>query len=346
MPRKKIPENVVFFTSNMFLQDGGKMKKEMIAREVNKEFNLADDEKLTRNDVYHCVREAMGRYIKVEAPISERLAFELSQRFELENVVVRVVDVVPENWDYIAQHAAELIKEKIVSMRTLKPRPIGLGIGAGSATLNVCRHLGKLLETSDKPISLRIFGISSGCSATQPEYSPVSFFNLFPNHVVHSRVTLLSEPLISAARFENMKLNLGLKEAFCARNEIDIVVTSMGDFEDPHDGFKRLLEASRPDYVPPTGQVGNVQYRPYSDTGPVLESGDELRVATLFEIDDLTKLATTTNKFVILIVRPCSICQKTKAKALLPLLKVRGLRAFNHIIIDSKTCRELLDLPD
>jgi len=47
----------------------------------------------------------------------------------------------------------------------------------------------------------------------------------------------------------------------------------------------------------------------------------------------------------VVVVAPCPKCGLTKAKALIPLLRRKGLKVCSHIVLDRKTADELLGLP-
>ena len=67
-----------------------------------------------------------------------------------------------------------------------------------------------------------------------------------------------------------------------------------------------------------------------------------LRAVTLYELEDLVRIAGQKNKHVILIARQCGICGRTRAKALQPLLTNPGLKVFSTLVMDAATAKELL----
>jgi hypothetical protein len=85
-----------------------------------------------------------------------------------------------------------------------------------------------------------------------------------------------------------------------------------------------------------------VQYRPYTAKGPVKEKPSDLRAVTLYELEDLVRLAGQKNKHVILMARQCGICGRTRAEALRPLLTNPELKVFSSLVLDAATARELL----
>jgi hypothetical protein len=139
----------------------------------------------------------------------------------------------------------------------------------------------------------------------------------------------------------------------------------MGDLQDPHDLLANFLDKARTKKLPineelrtylarrqkAMGQgkwpddlnetIGSVQYRPYNDKGPIVEKGHELRACTLFELKDFEEMVRG-SKHVILIARQCGNCGLTRARALLPLLRVPKLKVWSHIVMDIATAKELL----
>ena len=86
--------------------------------------------------------------------------------------------------------------------------------------------------------------------------------------------------------------------------------------------------------------VGDVQLRPYNRKGPIkIERG--FRTVTLFELEDFEAMASNPEKHVILVAAPHRN-GSLKTDALLPLIEVKGLRVFNHLIIDAETARSVL----
>jgi hypothetical protein len=175
-----------------------------------------------------------------------------------------------------------------------------------------------------------------------PEYAPISFFNLFPERAVESRVGLFAETLMTAGEFEDTKLRPGLREAFDAKDQINIVVTAMGDTLDPHDLLGQFMGTQYE--LEKRGAIGNVQYRPFSETGFIREERDERRAFTLFELDELVSISRQRDRHVILIARQCGQCGMTRARVLKPLLQNDKMRVFSKLIMDVPTALELLAL--
>ena len=162
--------------------------------------------------------------------------------------------------------------------------------------------------------------------------------------MVERKLGLFAETLVRVGAFKALASHTGVKEAFAAKDDIDLVVTAMGDFHDPHDLLSIFLEDSGQDLdaLRQRGWLANVQYRPFTANGPARERPRDLRAVTVFELEDLVKLAEMRTKEVILMARQCAICGRTRAEALRPLLTNPTLKVFSTLILDAATARELL----
>lgn len=357
---------IAFRAARLFLAEGTELSAEDVAAEVRSEFKLNEKPLNTKlfnkNHVYLAVRVVVEEKMLLwNPPINWELGDRLLQKYELakgdDKDTVRVVDVGLDSPNSVSDAAAELALRLMLKRHEAlnknwngdeeKLKPVVLGLGPGKSTLHFSRQLGELLkregQSEAQNLRIKLVGISSGCPPNQPEYAPVSFFNLFPDRFIKGRVALLAGPLVKQdSHSDRLKTRVGLREAYAIRDTIDIVVTSMGDFVDvAHDGLAKLLE-DQVSKCDKNDWVGSVQYRPYSSTAPVTGDQEDFRVVTLFELEDLKHMARDADKSVILIARPCSLCKATKSRAMRPLLEKAQLRVFSHLVIDSGSARELL----
>jgi DNA-binding transcriptional regulator LsrR (DeoR family) len=338
---------LVFRIAQLFIGErGNNLSPKDIAEQVSQEFRRQPP--LNREAIYPLIAEAVRRgFIKLVPPVSEQLAGKIRARFpNLQSCILRVVETAGQHDNAkVATVAAELALEHLGEISKAKNgQVVGLGLGPGRATLDFCQAFGRLLAGHSEPVKLKLVAISAGCPANEPEYASISFFNLFPPHVVDSKVGLFAETLVPLEAFEKIKERAGVSEAFAARESIDLIVTSMGDVRDKHDLLAMFLRQSKWDAerAQVGGWVGNVQYRPYTLKGPVKEKPNDLRAVTLFELEDLVRIASQKNKHVILIARQCGRCERTRAEALRPLLTNPSLKVFSTLVLDAATARELL----
>jgi len=340
---------IVYRVAQLFIGDGGKRPSTAdIAEQVSREF--PKHERLTREAIYPLVGVAVSRgFMKLVPPVDQQLAANLCARYpNLQQSTVRVVETAGAHDNAkVATVAAELAMEYTREIARIKGGPVGLGLGPGRATLDFCVDYIRLLRGCTDPVKLKLVAISAGCPAEWPDYSSISFFNLFPKHRIeprHGQVGLFAETLVPQKDFEEIKKRPGVKEAFAARDSIDVVVTSMGDANDEDDLLSVFLKQSGKDLnrLRASGWVGNVQYRPYTLHGPVEEKPNDLRAVTLFELADLARIANQKHKHVVLIGRQCGQCQRTRAEALRPLLTEPTLKVFSTLVLDAATAVDLL----
>jgi len=339
--RNEADPNVVFLVAKLFF-DGMRVRE--IAQQVNAELRPA--KRLNREAVYPLLAEARRlKYVRLAPPLEGRLAEEVARKFEFDAKHITVVRTQGKHLnEFVAARAAELTLDLIRDISGSSGKPVGLGLGPGRATLDFSRYLGELLRSEIDVPPVKLFAICAGCPAKSPEYSSTSFFNLFPPNMVAERVGLFAETVLPSGEFEQIKQRPGVAEAFESRDQVSIVVTSMGDFHDDDDLLSMFLAraGTKLQALRDRGWVGSVQYRPYSSTGPIKESPEEMRAVTLFELEDFVRMADSKNKYVVLVARQCGLCGKTRATALRPLLTVPELRVWSELVMDEATARDLL----
>jgi len=325
---------------------GSRKFAENIAEQIRQEFKGV---RFTRQMAWAFAGEAMRRGFFILAPPYETtLQTSLVVKYpHLANRLHVVHTSSPTDNRKVAIAAAHIALEAAKKIaKSLGHAPLGLGLGPGRATRDFCEVFSQLIEQDRYVPKLDLVAISAGCPAKEPEYASTSFFNLFKDHIVNSRTGLFAQTLVYPRDLRHIRKRAGVKEAMEAQKKIHMVVTSMGDMNDKDDLLRLFLEDSQVDVeaLIKRGWVGNVQYRPYTIKGPVKERANDLRAVTLFELDDLRKMATDSDdKCVILIARRCAKCGRTRADALKPLLeKDSDLRVFSHLVMDSATCGELV----
>lgn len=349
--QRKIPLNnrLAHRVATLFLRE--RKKVEDIRKILEPEFRG-----LTRQMIYPLLADAceLG-LIRFVPPVEDNFAEQLAAKYPKRGASdggLSDLHVVytggPEHNDLTSAKAAAIAFDVVLELVRKGITPVGLGLGPGKATLDFSRHFSELLNRSTEPSLwgegvLKLFAITAGCLPHLPELAPVSFFNLFPERVVESRVGLFAETLMTVKEFEDMKQRPGLQEAFDAKDQINIVVTAMGDPRDPHDLLSQFMGTGYSD-LEKLGAIGNVQYRPFSETGFIREQSDERRAFTLFELDELVAIARERDRHVILIARQCGRCGMTRARVLKPLLQNDKMRVFSKLILDVPTALELLAL--
>ena len=342
-------KTIIYRVAELWLRE--RMSPSDIADLINRTIPGAS---LSRESVYPMLREALELgFIRLQPPVHETLAGELEKKFGLAPGSVRVVEC-PTGRSNVgvsaaaAEWAGELVKE--IARNTKSPE-VTVGLGPGSATLDFARRFSEVIAEDANAPHLNLVAITAGSPATEPQYASVTYFNLFPPAKVKKYIGFFAETFMPKRDFEKLKeeQRLGIKAAFEAKSTVQFVATSMGNKDDEHSLFRVFHEESGR-LAGPVGKrprwwkdcVGDCQYRPYSAVAPIEEGPDDLRAVTMFELDELARMAETKDKHVMLIVRPCRRCGMTRAKALLPLLTSPKLRVFSKLVVDSATATDLL----
>jgi DNA-binding transcriptional regulator LsrR (DeoR family) len=330
----------------------------------------------TREQVYPMIGEAARRgYVTMRPPSNALLEAKLSLGFRIAQERIRVVDTHPYGRELIhkpeysevlgpdsgypgravAAVAADLCFRLIEQVGRDKwirtpPDPVRIGLGPGRANLDFCLELARLVEGTDRKLILQFIAISAGGPADFPQFSPNAFFPIFPKHIANTALGFVASPVVTQADYEELVRSrpTGFREPYELRDEIDIVISSMGDMADEHDLLRLLLEKCRgkpsvETLIRRKGWVGNFQYRPYTETGWTPDGPKEFRATTLFELDDFVRMRKSAGRHVILMARECARCQRDRGLALYPLMK-DGMRVWSEVVMDVETARTLLHL--
>jgi hypothetical protein len=193
------------------------------------------------------------------------------------------------------------------------------------------------------PIGLH--ATSSGFAVDLTQTAPVTFFGFFEGVTRDiTEVGMFGPPYVEDADWEATTTRMGVAESVRGSSKIDIVVTSLAAAHDPHSGLrseaKKIKGANLEKKLDRRGWVGDVQHLPYSDAGPILDLGH--RPVTLFDLAGLATIACHPKKHVVLVSPPCPACQRTRARALAPLLSRKSLAVWTHLVTDVPTARDLL----
>ena len=267
-----IDDAVVFRVAQLFIgeRDAG-LSPTAIAEQVSREFPR--HRALTRETIYPMIGEAVRRgFIRLVPPVDQHLA-ERCQRPD-----TRTCSPAPCAWSKprgphdnakVAAVAAELALDHLADIMKAQTRArwSGVGLGPGRATLDFCRAFGSLLagypgagEAEAGRDLGRLPGQRPGIRLHQL-LQPVPASTWWT-----ARSGCSPRRWCPSKDFEEIKQRAGVKEAFAARESIDLVVTSMGDVRDEHDLLSMFLRQSGQDLdrLRAAGWIGNVQYRPYS----------------------------------------------------------------------------------
>lgn len=337
-----LPEDYVFFVCERFLNGEGATN---VARWLEGEGYT-----VSREQVYALVKKGIDLgYVKLCPPPHMMLTRKLATIFPQAAADIQVLQV--EQGTALERLAIAGAEKAILLIKELarRKKTVHIGLGAGHTTERFARNLALRLrfEPADELPSLVIHALSSGFSPRRPTTAPIAYFSFFEWLGLKVEcVGLFSEPFVHWEQYKTTVKSPGVREAFEEASKIDIVVSSLSTRTDKHGLFNEFLNMGSATGVKrliKAGWVGDVQWRPYSDEGPLSEVNTGIRPVTLFELEDLVEMAMTPNKHVILIAGPCAACGESKSRALLPLMQQRSLRVFNHLITDANTAMALLN---
>lgn len=329
-----------------------------IAEWLRKEWHRPD---LTREKIYPLFWEAARRrFLLLQPPLELHLAQRVKDRYGVgqEPGDAREVQVVnarsAEAIRHVTSAGAKLILS-LVEKLGKKKETVHIGLGAGYSAMMVARSLADRVRSNRDCPNLVLHALSAGgFQVDKPQRSPITYFSYFDGALAKvDFVALFSHTMAPTDDYERFRQSPGAKRAFDLAAEIDIVVTSFGWAPDRHcmlrQFIEQLIEAGElePDTIQrmiEAGWIGDVQFRPYTAQGPMLE-GYPVRAVTLFELADLVQMAGTDGKHVVLLARPCGECGTVKTEALRPLLTEPSLRLWTHLVLDVDTASDLLKTP-
>ena len=309
--------------------------------------DIANTFGLTREGVYPLVVEGAARnYLLLCPPPQQELTERLAQRYGLDPSRIRVVATRGKGANEQVSWAGGDVVLDLVREMAERKKQVHLGLGSGWTTLQVARRLAQRLRTEFGGPDLALHALSSGFDIKDPLRAPVAFFGSFAN--LPMKVDYLGL-FVSAAvpwnMYEDVKMQPGVRESFEHAAEVDIVVTSLASAADEHGALNRFLKLWKNDALDELmrqGWVGDVQYLPYSTSGPIsVESG--VRAVTLFELSELVEMVQSGDKHVVLVGGPCGHCGASKTEALRPLLEEPGLRVWSHLVVDAGTAEKLIE---
>jgi len=346
----KIPNKELVKICEEFLE--GIRRHQIAANSTSRLQAEGFDVKVTRQMVFQLIDEASKRGFfalrpKLEDSLGKKIAAlygheDKADRFEVVDAEGRAI------YDYVADRAAAVAKRligKVAEAKVLngQEKVVHVGLGAGFTTMNFSRFLAHELRAEEDLPKLVFHALTSGFRVEYPGTAPISFFGLFDGlRTEVEYVGLFARPVVAREDYATEINERGAVEAFGRRQEIDIVITSLARADDDHGDLNIFLERNKQDIdqLRADGWVGDVMYRPYSMNGPMGREAS-IKAVTLFELDELHDRNTQLNKYLIIIASPCGQCGKSRAPALVPLLRQQKLAIWSHMVMDLATAKEL-----
>ena len=342
MPFRGIDEAPLVLACDMFVRGE---KTPAIRDAVNAEFErLHQTRRISREQVYPLLDEGRERGY---------FAFTPPERFGLQTRVANAFDVAANrvhvansrSIDSVAATAATLLVELIVDLGKKHER-VHVGLGGGYTTRLVASHLANQLRAIADLPKLTLHALSTGFDAKTPHTAPVTFFAFFEGVASDIEyIGLFAPPVVKTDEYPSVIAYRGVKVSFDARKSLHLVVTSLGSNLHGHGDFYEFMEQGKKrglTVLEKAGWVGDVQYRPYSATGPITEDTD-IRAVTLLELEELVAMARRRDKHVVVVAGPCGRCGATRTAAVKPLFLEPKLRLWSHFVMDMTTADELLE---
>jgi len=323
---------------------------------------------LTRERIYPLFWEAVRRnFLFLQAPREERLAARVAEKYNLtpteDDAVIQVVNARgADSARHVTSSTADLVLDlvdRVVEKRKADrkpgeaPEPVHIGMGAGYATMMVAKRLADRVRSDLDCPPLVLHALSAGgFLVNDPQKAPITYFSYFEDALPRVEyVALFSETVVSLKDdYERIKLNPGVRRSFERRSEIDIIVTSLAGSHHEHGLLNKFLThlvdegVLKPNVfekMDAAGWRGDVQFRPYTDSGPLIDECP-VRAVTLFELDEMVDMARADGKYVVLLAGPCGECGHPKVDALRPLIAQPSLRLWTHLVTDAQTAQALV----
>ncbi|MCL2348814.1 MAG: hypothetical protein FWC50_11225 [Planctomycetaceae bacterium] len=321
---------------------------------------------LNREKIYPLFWEAAHRgFLLLRPPMEKSLADRVFSQFGIKDPTRHIKVVNSSLGDVASKHVAsaaadlvvdlveQIAQEKLSKAKAGGTSPaVHLGMGAGYTTTLIAQRIAQRAGTGVKFPPIVLHAISAGgFLVNEPLKAPSTYFTYFDRNFLDIEcVTLFSETVVWKEDYGKIKKNPGTRRAFERKDEIDIIVTSLAAAQHEHGLLEqflshliqeKLLERETLDNMYKAGWVGDVQFCPYSNKGP-LHDICPVRAVTLFELHELVKFSRQAGKYVVLAAGPCGECGASKKDALLPLLKCDDLKLWTHLVTDARTAREVM----
>ena len=338
------PDDLVYGVARRFL-DG--QKTSQILEAVTKRYPMlfSADAPFTRERVYPTVREAIRReFIQLIPPVEEALRDALIKR-SANKGELQVLDVLggAQTSQEVAA-AARTVLDLIMQLSKERRGPVHIGLGIGQSNKHFTKTLGALLRSHIELPKLVVHALTTDHAHWNPMENPISYVSYLRDALPGDHLEFVGLRAMPFFEEERVATQYLYHDALERKGEIDIVVSSIASSLD-HDGYlKRYLKefnwAPEAEGLVKQGWVGDMMLCPYSAEEALTPEGR--RPVTLFSLPELVEMAHSDDKHVVLMVAACGHCGEPKVDALRPLLDNPALHAWNHLIVDQTTAREVL----
>ena len=198
--------------------------------------------------------------------------------------------------------------------------------------------------TPDVPTKLILHALGAGFSIDDPTTDPNAMFTRFlfdASIPVETKFVALRAPtIVHWDEFEHLKQLDGIRQAYEARGELDIVLTGLGTWKD-ETGLLRNYMQHCPDSeaeLLARDVIGDLCWRPVGKGG-IIDAPTKIRAMTLLELHELTGLIKRGVKVAVFCGPGRGGITKTNV---LKVILDNPEHLINYLIIDSRTARELV----
>jgi DNA-binding transcriptional regulator LsrR (DeoR family) len=298
---------------------------------------------LTREEPYQFLSVAASRrWIRFVAPHEHALGELIKKHCGwLQQIEVVHTSV----FDDVAEHAAGMLVEMLQQHAGTK-KAVHVGFAGGHAMRKLAQRFAAHLRepVAGLPETVVFHAMVPGFDVNDPSTDPNAFFTYFLDDLALQVKTafygLRTPALVEHEQFEEIKKLAGVKEAFDAAAQIDIVCTSGSSWRDPHSLLRYHMGRSEESLavLKKAGCVGDMLWRPLGSRSPIA-TRTQMRAMTLMDLDDLQGFIRQ-GKQVLLALGPCNACGRPKTDVLKAILKIEP-HLITHLVIDSLSARDL-----
>lgn len=313
-----------------------------IARRIRKDYAART---FTRQSAYPMLlKAAQAGWLRFVPKPSFTLSAKLRARY---NWLAGARVVHTSQFEEVAYQGAETLITLLQHVSREPQRKVHIGFAGGHAMRRLAQIFAQLLNESDAelPETLVLHALVAGFEVLDPTTDPNTFFTLFRNQTsVNTKfefVGLHTPPVVRASEYNSLRDSEGIRESYQCAKDLDIIVTSAANWSDEHSTFRKYMEKSAgcAEALVKAHCQGDMLWLPVGPHGP-LEVRTKVRSMTLIELRELPRFINR-GKYVLLVLGPCAMCQKTKSRILSAILNSKQ-RLISHLVVDTRSAKEVL----
>lgn len=251
-------------------------------------------------------------------------------------------------FDDVADRGAAMLLRLVQKHHRANPfeSEVHVGFAGGYSMWKLARAFAQLLKSpvENLPKTLVFHSLVSSFDPQDPRTDPNAFALYFMTgreSLIETRFVGMPAPgVLHECQVGDLKELPGIRSAYDARHEIDIIATSASLWSDHDSMLYKHMKASDTSFnaLQDAGCIGDLLWRPIGSEGPI-EITTEMRAMTLFELSELPELIRS-GKHVLLVLGPCGGCNRPKGEILQAILDAEE-PLISHLVVDTRSAREL-----